>query len=693
MIRPLCLALALAGLTACGQQTAAPEATTPAPAEPAAAPAAATPPKLIPRTVLYGNPVRSGGEISPDGKWLAWIAPRGEVMNVFVAPADKPDDARPVTNDTVRGIRGFTFAHDGKHLLYPQDTGGDENFRIHAVNLDSGDERVLTPEGARATFAGISADHPDALVVAVNDRDPKLMDLVRITLSTGEQERILENDGYVRFVLDDQLVPRLATRQTPDGGYQVFKADNGAWTLWQTVGQEDALTTNALGYTRDGKTLYVLDSRDRDTGALFAIDTATEERTLVFENAKADVSRMMGDPLTGKVQAVAANHLRNEWTVLDESIKADLDHLARELPDGEINVTSRTQDDRHWIIALTAADAGVRYYRYARDGRQLQHWFDSRPDLNDYTLAPMQALEIPARDGLSLVSYLTLPVASDPQRSGRPNAPVPLVLSVHGGPWARDAYGFSARHQWLANRGYAVLSVNFRGSTGFGKNFVNAGDLEWGKKMHDDLIDAVDWAIKNGITSADKVAIMGGSYGGYATLAGLTFTPDTFACGVDIVGPSNLFTLLESIPPYWAPMVAQFHSRMGNPNTEEGKALLLERSPLTHVANIKKPLLIGQGANDPRVKQAESDQIVAAMQERNIPVTYVLYPDEGHGFNRPPNNLSFNAVTESFLGRCLGGQVEPIGDAFNGASIQVPHGAQFLPGLPEALSAHAGSGQ
>lgn len=690
MIRPLCIALALAGLTACGQQTAAPEPAAPVAAEPAAATTPATPSKLIPRTVLYGNPMRSGGAISPDGKWLAWIAPRGEVMNVYVAPADKPDDARPITSDTVRGIRAFTFAYDGKHLLYPQDTGGDENFRMHAVNLETGDERILTPQGSRAILAGTSAEHPDAFVVAMNDRDPQLMDLVKITLSTGAQERILENEGFAEFALDNDLQPRLAYRQTPDGGMDVFRLVDGKWEAWQQIGQEDSMTTRSLGFSNDGKTLYLMDSRDRDTGALFALDFASGERELLFENAKADVSGALADPATGVVQAVAANYLRNEWTVLDDAIKGDLDFLAAQL-DGEINVVSRTLDDRHWIIALTAADAGVRYYRYARDGQTVTHWFDTRPELTDYTLSPMHPVEIPARDGLTLVSYLTVPADSDADKDGRPAQPVPLVLSVHGGPWARDAYGFNSRHQWLANRGYAVLSVNFRGSTGFGKNFVNAGDMEWGKKMHDDLIDAVDWAIKNGITSADKVAIMGGSYGGYATLAGLTFTPDTFACGVDIVGPSNLFTLLESIPPYWAPIVAQFHSRMGNPNTDEGKALLLERSPLTHVANIKKPLLIGQGANDPRVKQAESDQIVAAMQERNIPVTYVLYPDEGHGFNRPPNNLSFNAVTESFLGRCLGGQVEPIGDAFTGATIEVPHGAEFLPGLPEALEAHARS--
>jgi len=295
---------------------------------------------------------------------------------------------------------------------------------------------------------------------------------------------------------------------------------------------------------------------------------------------------------------------------------------------------------------------------------------------------------IPARDGLNLVSYYTLPTEIDPSGSGKASHPAPMVLFVHGGPWGRDNYGYNAYHQWLANRGYAVLSVNYRASTGFGKAFTNAGDLQWGRKMHDDLIDSVDWAIKQGITTKDKVAIMGGSYGGYATLAGVTMTPDEFACGVDIVGPSNLITLLKSIPPYWASFRAQFTTRMGNPDTEEGRKLLAERSPLTFADQIKKPLLIGQGKNDPRVNVNESEQIVKAMQAKKIPVTYVLFPDEGHGFRRPENNTAFNAVAEDFLSnKCLGGRVESFSGDFAGSTITVPVGAELLPGLTDALNA------
>ena len=317
--------------------------------------------------------------------------------------------------------------------------------------------------------------------------------------------------------------------------------------------------------------------------------------------------------------------------------------------------------------------------------RTVDFLFTDRQALDDQPLVKMHSAVIRSRDGLDLVSYYSLPPGSDSDGDGLPDHPLSTVLFVHGGPWARDVWGYHPYHQWLANRGYAVLGINFRGSTGFGKAFVNASDLGWGAKMHDDLLDGVTWAVEQGIADPDRVAITGGSFGGYATLVGLTFTPETFACGVDIVGPSNLITLVESIPPYWQPMIELFTNRMGDHRTEEGRALLQERSPLTYVDRIRRPLLIGQGANDPRVKQAESDQIVEAMQEKGIPVTYVLYPDEGHGFARPENTLSFWAVTEAFIAPILGGRHEPIGADFEGSSISVPSGAEEVLGLAEAL--------
>jgi dipeptidyl aminopeptidase/acylaminoacyl peptidase len=659
----------------------------PAAVEAAATPAAApTAPALIAREVLFGNPERAAGAISPDGQWLGFVAPRDGVLNVWVAPFAEPDKARPVTNDRKRGIRGFSFAYDGKHLLYAQDEGGDENFQVFAVDLASDEQKALTPKGSRAGIQALSASIPEEVVVSVNDRDPTYFDPVRVNLVTGATTRLTENKEFAEITVDDAFALRYAMKQTADGGSEFFVRDGGAWKSWFAAGQVDALTTGLAGLTVDGKTLYLIDSRERDTGALYAVDTVSGERKLVHEDARADVGGALTHPTTGQVQAVSVNYLRDEWTVVDPTIQRDLDYL-KTIGDGEIDVVSRTRADDHWVVLLTRSDASAKYYLYDRSKGEARLWFDTRPALAGVTLAPMHPVEIKSRDGLTLVSYYTLPPGSDADADGKPEAAVPTVLLVHGGPWARDTFGLSGTHQWLANRGYAVLSVNYRASTGFGKNFTNAGDLQWGRKMHDDLLDAVAWAEAQGIAAPDKVAIMGGSYGGYATLAGLTMTPTEFACGVDIVGPSNLMTLLSTIPPYWAPLKRTFATRMGDDTTEEGRKLLAERSPLTYADRIVRPLLIGQGANDPRVKQAESDQIVGAMQAKSIPVTYVLYPDEGHGFARPQNRLSFNAATEEFLGTCLGGRVEPVGDDLAGSSITVPAGADLLPGLKAALAA------
>ena len=351
-------------------------------------------------------------------------------------------------------------------------------------------------------------------------------------------------------------------------------------------------------------------------------------------------------------------------------------------------MTSRTLDDSQWTVAYILDNGPVKFYRYIRKPeRKMVFLFNNRDDLEQYPLVKMHDRVIKSRDGLDLVCYLSLPPGTDADGDGVPDHPLPLVLDVHGGPWSRDSWGLNGQHQWLANRGYAVMNVNYRGSTGFGKKFLNASNGEWSGKMHDDLLDVVKWAIDHKIAEKDKVAIMGGSYGGYATLVGLTYTPDTFACGVDIVGPSSLVTLLQHVPEYWMPFMPVMKIRVGDVSTEEGRAALLKRSPLTLVDKIKKPLLIGQGANDPRVKRAEADQIVKAMNEKHIPVTYVLYPDEGHGFHRPENNTSFNAVTEAFLSKQLGGRYQPVGDDFKGSTITVPNGADQVPGLEKALAA------
>jgi dipeptidyl aminopeptidase/acylaminoacyl peptidase len=675
----LCLAALCALLIAgCSSQTDGPATTATPTAGPVEVP-------LLPRTVLFDNPERAAGSVSPDGRWLGYLAPVDGVLNVWVAPAADPQSARAITRDSGRGILNYQFARDGKHLLYLQDSGGDENFHVFAVDLDSGESRDLTPfPGARAELQQFSPDFPGEVIVAANDRDPRFFDLHRIDIASGVGKRIQENNGFAQFVTDHTFSVRLAIRPRADGGNDVLRADGkGGFEDFLSIPADDALTTQPLGFGRDG-TLYMLDSRGRDTGALVSVNLESGTTAVLYQDARADVSGAVTHPITGSPQAVAVNYLRNEWTVLDPALADDFAYLAT-LGDGEITIAARSDDDALWSVMFSRADTPSRYFLYDRPAREAHPWFTTRPALADAPLAPMHPVEIKSRDGLTLVSYLTLPRAADPAGRGRPAAPQSMVLLVHGGPWARDGYGYNSLHQWLANRGYAVLSVNFRGSTGFGKNFVNAGNLQWAAKMHDDLLDALEWAVAEGVADPEKVAIMGGSYGGYATLVGLTFTPETFACGVDIVGPSNINTLLNSIPPYWESFRRVFATRVGDPETEEGRALLDARSPLNHVERIVRPLLIGQGANDPRVKQAESDQIVEAMRSRGIPVTYVLFPDEGHGFARPPNRLSFFAVAEGFLGTCLGGRAEPIGNAFDGSSVQVPEGAAGVPGLAEAL--------
>lgn len=645
------------------------------------------PPPLIERDLLFGNPERAAVRISPDGRHLAWLAPRDGVLNVWVAPAGEPQSARAVTKDTGRGIRVYFWAVSGRHIVYLQDEGGDENWRVHSVDIESGAETDLTPiDGIAARIEAVSHKHPDEILVGINDRNPQLHDVWRIDLRTGERTLVAENPGLIGMNIDDDYRVRFGSRMLADGSVEILRHDEGDWQPYDTVPYEDTLTTGIMGFDGANRSLYMIDSRGRDTAALVVRDIESGDTEVLYSDPRADVSDAMIRPVTREVEAAASNYDRVRWTVLDDAVRRDFAYLET-VGDGEFEVTSRTLNDDRWIVAYTLADAPVRYYLYDRGARRAQFLFSNRPALEDRTLAPMHPLVIRSRDGLNLVSYLTLPVESDPDGAGRPLAPVPMVLFVHGGPWARDSFGYHSYHQWLANRGYAVLSVNFRGSTGFGKRFLNAGDREWAAAMHDDLIDAVRWAVDAGVTREDTVAIMGGSYGGYATLVGLTFTPETFACGVDIVGPSNLVTLLESIPPYWAPMVELFAQRVGDHRTEEGREFLKSRSPLTYADRIQRPLLIGQGANDPRVKQPESDQIVEAMRGDGIPVTYVLYPDEGHGFARPENNKSFNAVTEGFLAACLGGRQQPIGGDLEGSSIEVPEGADIVSGLREALDA------
>ncbi|WP_250461309.1 S9 family peptidase [Microbulbifer litoralis] len=670
-------------LTACGRGD---ESTaTAAPSETAAskAPAKEQQVELIDRALLLGNPDRSQGRLSPDGRMMSFRAPLDGVMNIWVAPAGDIDAAEPITRDTGRGIPRHFWTLDSRRILFTRDRNGDENWHLYSVDLDSGEITDLSPyDGVQAQMVAQGESHPGIAIVGMNDRDPRWHDLYRVDLETAERELLLENDGFAGFHFDHDLQLRLATRTTSSGGFRVLEKRGDDWQEIFEVGLEDSFTTQILGFDGDNRGIYMLDSRGRDKAALTHYLLQSGDSQVLAEPASAEIGQVLMHPREHKPIAYSINLHTNHWNSLDDRFSADIDALEKQA-DGDISILGATRDAARWIIYAARDSASDAYQVYSRDGRQLDKLFDVTPELNDLPLANTYPQTIPSRDGLDLVSYLTLPVEKD--LGGEVKAPVPMVLLVHGGPWSRDNFADNGAAPWLANRGYAVLQVNYRGSTGFGKAFINAGHGEWAGAMHDDLIDAVDWAIGQGITTPDQVAIMGGSYGGYATLVGLTFTPETFACGVDIVGPSSLNTLIDSIPPYWEAFRNTLHAAVGNPETEAGKKMLAERSPLTYADRIVRPLLIGQGANDPRVKQAESDQIVSAMKKREIPVTYILYPDEGHGFHKPENRLSFFAATESFLADCLDGRHQPIGDDLDGSSIQVVHGAGFVPGLSQAV--------
>ncbi len=607
-------------------------------------------PPLIPRDVLFGNPERASPQISPDGRRLAYLAPLDGVLNVWVGPTGG-DAYEPVTHDADRGVRVYFWAHDGRHLIYLQDKGGDENWRLHSVNLESGTEHDLTPfEKVQVNILAHRKQHPHEILFAMNKDDEQLHDVYHLDLRTNEIQQVEKNPGDVMgWIADVDLRVAACVAMTPDGGSTLRVRDGEAeWRDAVTWTPEDALTSGPVGFSLDGATLYLDESRDANTSRLVALDVATGDTRVIAEDPRYDVGGLLMHPDTREIQMVAFVRARQEWTVLDATIAEDIERI-RALHPGDFDITDRTHDDRTWVVGFNAASQSVSFYLFDRATGEGTYLFHTRPSLAEYDLADMEPIAFDARDGLRIEGYLTLPPGAE-----RTN--LPTVLLVHGGPWHRDVWGYDPEAQWLANRGYACLQVNFRGSTGYGKDFVNAGDREWGAKMHDDLVDAVRWIVGQGIANADRIAIYGGSYGGYAALAGATFTPDLFCCAVDIVGPSNLITFIQTIPPYWTTFLGMLHRRVGNPETDE--EFLTSRSPLTYVDRIQIPLLIAQGANDPRVKQSEAEQIVAAMEKKGIPHEYMLFEDEGHGFAKPESRLRFYTAAERFLAQHLGGRYE-----------------------------------
>jgi dipeptidyl aminopeptidase/acylaminoacyl peptidase len=615
---------------------------------------------LIPRSVLFGNPERTAPRISPNGRQLAWIAPLDGVLNVWVAPVGDSQAgvdwaaARVITADTDRGIRVFAWAHDGRHLLYLQDAGGDENWRLYDVELDSLERRDLTPfDKIHATIIGASKRRPTEVLVGINADNPQLHDVYRLDLVSGELVKEIENPGYAGWMADEDLVVRCAIAPLPDGSFDVLvrDADLSAapdWRTLLTIPAEDVTSFDVVSFSGDGRSMLMITAAGSDTARLARIDLAAGGETLLAADPEADVAGVVLHPDTQEPQIVLVLKDRMEYLVLDPSVADDLKAI-RALHPGDPSISGRDDADATWLITFNVDAGSVTYYMYDRATKVGTLLFEARPELSEYTLAAMEPFSYAARDGLVIHGYLTFPPGAD-------RASLPAVLDVHGGPQVRDTWGYNPEAQWFANRGYLCVQVNYRGSTGYGKSFTAAGDREWGGKMHDDLIDAVGHIVAQGWADPAKVAIYGGSYGGYAALVGAAFTPNVFCCAVDIVGPSNLKTLLETIPPYWAPMIAQLYRRVGNPETDE--EFLWSRSPLSRARDIRIPLLIAQGANDPRVKQDESEQIVAALKDAGIDYEYMLFPDEGHGFAKPENRIKFYTAAERFLARYLGGRFE-----------------------------------
>jgi dipeptidyl aminopeptidase/acylaminoacyl peptidase len=623
--------------------------------------------ELIPRTVLFGNPERTSPRLSPDGAQLAWIAPRDGVLNVWVAPISAVDGidwdaARAVTDDADRGIRFCAWAHDSRHVFFIQDVGGDENWRLYDIDLATDARRDLTPfEGIHAMLLGASKRKPGEVLVGINKDNPQLHDVYRLDLASGELVKVLENPGFAGWISDEDLVVRGALRPQPDGSFDLLVRDGSDnndvadddWRTLLSIPAEDVTSSDVVAVSADGRSLLMISAAGSNTGRLARVDLATGAETVITQDPEADVSGVVLHPDTLEPQIVTILKERTDYVLLDESLGDDL-KAVRALHPGDPQFVGRDDADTVFLLGFTNDAGPVPYYLYDRAAKTARFLFEHQPALSGYELAPMEPFTFTARDGLTIHGYVSFPLGSDKQRLGREN--LPAVVNVHGGPQVRDAWGYNAEAQWLANRGYLCIQVNYRGSTGYGKSFVAAGDREWGGKMHDDLIDAVEYAVGQGWADRSRVAIYGGSYGGYAALVGAAFTPEVFCCAVDIVGPSNLKTLLETIPPYWAPAAASLYRRVGHPVDDE--EFLWSRSPLSRARDIRIPLLIAQGANDPRVKQAESEQIVAALTEAGIDHEYMLFPDEGHGFAKPANRIKFYTAAERFLARYLGGRYE-----------------------------------
>jgi dipeptidyl aminopeptidase/acylaminoacyl peptidase len=608
---------------------------------------------LIPRSVLFGHPDRTNPVLSPDGRRLGFLAPDDGVLNVWVGPLDGAGEWRPVTRDRGRGIAAFGFCQDDRTLVYVQDIDGDENWRVYLLDLETGESCCATPElRVQAQILRHNRWHPTTMLLGLNIDRPELHDVYRLDLTSGGLDLVERNPGFASWIFDSDLAVRGGVTITDEGGAVIALREpgTGRFAPWRAVTPEDVPGTDVLGFTRDGRTLLLLTSGDANAARLLAVDVASGSEQVLAEDPRWDIGAVTLDPDTLEPQAVTFAKDRNEWTWLDPAFGAELTRLRASLDvDGEIAIDRSERTDRVWLVAVMPSDGSLRYYVHDRDTGASQLLFAHKPELDRYRLAPMRPFRFDARDGLDVHGYLTFPPGAEHRR-------LPAVVAVHGGPWARDTWGYHSEAQWLANRGYVCIQVNYRGSTGYGKAFCSAGDKEWGRRMLDDLVDAVSFCVARGWVDRGRVAIMGASYGGYAALAAAAFTTGVFRCAIDLCGPSNLLTLLETIPPYWKPMIRFMHARVGDPASE--RDMLWARSPLSQVDAIDIPVLVAHGRNDPRVKQTETDQIVAALAAKALPYEYLLFDDEGHGLVRPENRERFYAGAERFLATHLGGRHE-----------------------------------
>jgi dipeptidyl aminopeptidase/acylaminoacyl peptidase len=625
---------------------------------------------LIPRNVLLANPERALPRLSPDGKTLSWLAEDSSgVLNVWASTIGK-DDKRLITNEPKRPVFWYIWAADGKHILYLQDNDGDENNHLYSADLESGTVRDLTPfRGVKAQNVRTSFRSPGQVLVAMNLRDRHLFDMYRVDLDSGAVVPEAKNPGDVlTWSVDRDFVVRGATAFDPKSGQTLIRVRESASAPWRDLVAmpfEKALFNGQVvggsliaGFDPDGKSLLIHSALHSDKGRLVRVDLHSGAETAVLaQDPDSDIGEegfatgpmVILDPQSGAVQAVKFDYQTPRWQFLDPGMRADFDRIGKEAK-GFLRLLSRDRTDRHWILSASDSDLPPVYYAYDRDAKSVTRLFSDFPALEHYQLAAKKPVIVKARDGLSLVCYLSLPPGVEPRK-------LPLVLVIHGGPWARDTADYDFEAQFLANRGYAVLQVNYRGSTGLGLQFFNAGNNQWGRGTQEDIYDAVQWAIDQGIADPKRVAATGWSGGGYATLRALEQRPDLFACGVDSVGPADVATLFRSFPPYWGGILTRWKRRVGDVTTdaELNRAI----SPLYHVDTIKAPLLIGAGKNDVRVTLDNIDAMVKALRDAKREVVYVMYPDEGHGWGRPENNYDYYGRIENFLAAHLGGRAEP----------------------------------